>query len=551
MIVQSFGQVQALTTPSPSWRMGGSGGGSLNLYGASQQTYAHIYRTQPNVRTVVDFLARNIAQLGLKVYRRVSDTDRQPLPDHELAGWLTKPNPATSRYRLFEALVQDLGIYFNAYWLKVRSAPLGLLRLPPAQMSVTGTLMPMSFTWTLPNGATKDFDPSEIVYFNGSSGFDPNTPAMGLSPLETLRRILAEEASAGAYRESLWRNAGRMEGIWEIAKDTPAAKWTKEQQQSWREQWQEFSGGGSKAGMTALGPVGGTYKSTSFSARDNEFVLARKLTREECAAAYHVPLPMVGILDHATFSNIVEQHKNLYQDCLGPWLVMIEEEIERQLLIECEDQTNVYTEFNIAEKMKGSFEEQATSLHTLVGRPIMTANEGRARLNLPSITDDPTADQLAAQQGGPADASVNPASDTTPPADAKPATAVDVAPVIEATRDRQMAKLAKLPVTDRPAAFTADLDRWTRELAADLHEQTGEDETARAERLNADLLARLENDARDGRLTALEQRPLVPHVEIHEAPITIHNPAGSAGKAITFKRDGTGAVVGAEVAEVV
>jgi phage portal protein BeeE len=41
---------------------------------------------------------------------------------------------------------------------------------------------------------------------------------------------------------------------------------------------------------------------------------------------------MVGILDHASFSNITEQHKMLYQDTLGPWLTMIQEEIALQLI---------------------------------------------------------------------------------------------------------------------------------------------------------------------------------------------------------------------------
>jgi phage portal protein BeeE len=54
------------------------------------------------------------------------------------------------------------------------------------------------------------------------------------------------------------------------------------------------------------------------------------LRREVCAAAYHIPQPMVGILDHATFSNIKEQHKHTYQDTLGPWMENIQQEIERQ-----------------------------------------------------------------------------------------------------------------------------------------------------------------------------------------------------------------------------
>jgi phage portal protein BeeE len=101
------------------------------------------------------------------------------------------------------------------------------------------------------------------------------------------------------------------------------------------------------------------------------------LTREEVAAAYHVPPPMVGILDHATYSNITEQHKIVYQDTLGPWLTSIAEDIELQLLPGLDDSEGVYVEFNIAEKLRGSFEDQARSIQALVGAPVLSRNEAR------------------------------------------------------------------------------------------------------------------------------------------------------------------------------
>ena len=109
----------------------------------------------------------------------------------------------------------------------------------------------------------------------------------------------------------------------------------------------------------------------------------RKLNREEAAALYQIPLPMVGILDHATFSNIREQHKHLYMDCLGPILEMIVSDLELQLLRDFDDPDDHYLEFNIAAKLAGSFEEQATAIQKLTGGPVMTRDEGRARLNLP------------------------------------------------------------------------------------------------------------------------------------------------------------------------
>lgn len=127
------------------------------------------------------------------------------------------------------------------------------------------------------------------------------------------------------------------------------------------------------------------WVSAGITPEQAEYMAARKLTREEVAAAFHVPLPMVGILEHATFSNIKEQHQQLYQDCLGPWLTMIQEELALQLVPDFDDSGRLYIEFNMAEKLKGSFEEQATQLQTAVGGPWLTRNEARARQNLPAI----------------------------------------------------------------------------------------------------------------------------------------------------------------------
>jgi HK97 family phage portal protein len=416
-------------------------------------TYANIYRTQPEVRTVVDFLARNIAQLGLHAFRRRSDTDRERISGHELVQWIEKPNPGTTRYRLIEALMQDMGIYFNAYWLKVRMPNrIGLVRLPPEQMTVVGTLLPEGFIFTKVDGTEIPLGLSELVYFNG---YDPCDPLMGLSPLETLRKTLSEEAASLDYRQAYWDHAARLEGV--ISRPREAPKWTPDQKQAFREQWQtRYSG---HPGQTAILEDGMTFTQATAPPTfiDSEYTAARKMTREEVAAAYHVPLPMVGILDHATFSNIREQHKQLYQDCLGPWNTMIVEELERQLLPECDDQTDVYFEFNINEKLKGSFEEQAASIRSLVGRPIMTANEGRARLNLPAITDDPTADALALPLN---------TGTGTQAGEPTPVPAAATVPVIRRTWMRQRARLDKLPIEERAHGF--EVDRWNRELAAEL-----------------------------------------------------------------------------------
>jgi len=382
--VQSLGTVTQLG--QANWTLTQPRRG-LRLYDDFNYDYAALYRLQPNVRVCVDFLARNIAQLGLHTFRRVSETDRVRVRDHPLPLLLARPLPPemkVTRYRLIEALVSDLGIYFNAYWLKLRQggAVVGLLRIPPIYMTPVGNLVPTSYSLDI-GGRHTDFAPSEVVHFRG---YSPEDPIGGLSPLETLRRVLAEEDSAGNYREEFWQNAARMEGI--IKRPAAAPEWSDVARTRFLAEFNALYAGQGNGGQTAVLEEGMEWEQTSFDPQQSEYLGGRKLTREECARSYHIPLPMVGILDHATFSNITEQHKNLYQDSLGPWLVSIEQDIELQLQSDFADVVGMYSEFNIAEKLAGSFEDQIKAYQTAVGRPWMTPDEARARQNMPSMGGD-------------------------------------------------------------------------------------------------------------------------------------------------------------------
>ncbi|MBN1956199.1 MAG: phage portal protein [Anaerolineae bacterium] len=507
--VQSIGQIQDLV---PAW-IPAYTFGSMRMYNGYARTYAALYREQPNVRVCVDFLARNIAQLGLHVFRRVSDTDRKRLNDHPLARVLARPLPAgfkVSYYRLIESLMADLGIYFNAYWLKlkVEGAPLGLLRIPPEYVTPKGGLVITGYEVTV-GYETRTIPPGEIVHFRGHNAESAIT---GLSPLETLRRILAEEHAAGDYREYFWKNAARQAGI--IERPAGAPEWSDAARERFKAEFEALYSGSEQSGKTAILEEGMTWRAGTFSPQEGEYISGRKLTREECARAYHIPLPMVGILDHATFSNIKEQHKNLYQDSLGPWLAMIEDDVELQLLPEFGDVGGVYVEFNIAEKLQGSFEEQVTSLQGAVGRPWMTADEARARFNLPAM-------------GGDAERLVTPLNvmvgGMASPRDTGPKGMMDLKATMEGIdshrpelranyeekwaaalarhyRRQEAAVLSRLPKGAKVdlGGVWWDEERWDEELAADLLKLN----TATAEAWANEVAAQLGADIDPDRMTA-------------------------------------------------
>jgi HK97 family phage portal protein len=475
--VVSSGSLQSVERPAPRPAY------AMQIASNLSKDYAALWRAQPELRTVIDFLARNIAQLGLHVFRRVSDVDRERLTEHPLAALLGQPNLSTTRYRLVDALVHDLCIFDFAVWVKVRAEsgqPVGLRRIPPPQVTPIGSDWLEAEKYEIRGSKGKLEVPADaVVCFRG---YNPSDARTGASPIESLRQILAEEWAANIYREQLWRNGARVSGY--IKRPEEAPDWGPNGRERFRSQFQaHYAGEGPQAGGTPILEDGMEFVPASTSPRDAQYIESRKLTREEVARSYHVPLPMVGILDHATFSNIREQHKQLYQDCLGPWLEMIQQEIELQLLPDLPDTDGVYVEFNINEKLRGSFEEQAQQLQASVGAPYMTRNEARARLNLPQVDggDDLVVPLNVLIAGGGVAPDVTEPDDSGSPKRAPVRTkARTPQPVVDSTVER-LAKFftrqgkviasrlgAKAWGRKATPDEVFDEDRWNGELAADL-----------------------------------------------------------------------------------
>ncbi|WP_331445857.1 phage portal protein [Streptomyces xanthochromogenes] len=347
---------------------------------AAPWEYETIWRTQPQVRTVIGFLARNIAQLGIHTFRRVSDTDRERLTDHPLARLLASPMPGMTGYRFVERMVSDVALYDNWYGIKLRLN--GGLRILPTPPSL---IRPYGGNWIRPDhyetAGGKDFAVEDVVHIHG---YAPDSLTCGSSPIESLRELLLESSEAARQRSQMWKGGARLTGV--LNRPAEAPEWGDKEKRRFREMWRTFSQGGGAEGGTPILEDGMTYQTVGFNPEQAQYIESRKLTREEVSAAYFIPPPLIGILDHATYSNIKEQHAHLYQDTLGPWMVMFQQEIAAQILPDLPgNNADVYAEFNIDAKLRGSFEEQAVAASTATGRPWMTVNETRARNNLPSI----------------------------------------------------------------------------------------------------------------------------------------------------------------------
>ncbi len=356
-----------------------------------------LFRTQPHLRTVITFLARNTAQLGLHTFQRLSDTDRKRVHDDPLAQLLRSPNGVHTQYELVYSLISDLKLYDVAIWLllpdKDRPAGWSLWPIPPSWVNSTyggSAWAPAGLEIIRPGSGRRSYlenkpdKPPQFIMFHG---YNPANPSGWISPVESLRQILAEQIQAWSYREQVWQRGGRV-GTY-ITRPAGAPAWSPEArtkfQRDWAAKWTGMHG--PKAGGTPLFEDGMELKHTRFNAREEEWVDVAKLSLATVAGVYHVNPAMVGLMETATFASMKEFARMLYTDTLGPDLRMVRDRINTFLAPVVGSSPNLYTEFNVQEKMQGSFEEQAAVLSASVGAPWMLRDEARARLNLPELPD--------------------------------------------------------------------------------------------------------------------------------------------------------------------
>lgn len=444
------------------------------FYDIRKLSPAQMWETQPHLRTVVSFLARNIAQLGLHTFERVGETDRRRNRDSVAAKVLLRPNSETTAYELIYSLIGDLALYDVAYWHVApdADAPAGwsIVRLPPEWVTPKNAdaFRRASYDVKAPGGDTVPFPATEVLPFHG---FNPLDPRDGSTPVAALKGVLQEQLQSSLYRQQVWKNGGRVSAV--LSRPAGAPEWSDKAREQFREDWySQYAGNGPRAGGTPLLEDGMTLQRVDFSAADQQYVEGAKLSFATVCSAYHVNPTMVGLLDNANFSNVREFRRMLYGDTLGPILAQIEDRLNTFLLpLLGMDESKFYLEFNIDEKMQGNFEEQSQAIQSATGAPWMTRNEARALRNMPAIDGgDEIVTPLNVLVGGQAS-----------PRDSAPKALAPVVQLKARPSEQQAAKaeqvLAKfferqgasvLAKINAGASDWWDGERWDRELAADL-----------------------------------------------------------------------------------
>lgn len=354
-------------------------------------TAKELYQTQDNLQAVVNFLANSIAQLPLKTYVRDGENERRRDRDSIAAKLLWRPNEDQTEFEFMRALAVEYFVFGNVYvWLLPdANADSGYqLRIVPSEWVISSESESTYGSDVIricnrQGGTAVDVPRAEFIQFKTYSA---GSPGGYLSPISALRQTLQEQIEAGRFRKELWKSSGRLNA--QIIRPKDVAPWDDETRkrfaQAFRESWGR---GGSKAGSIPIMEDGMEIKPFSTSFKESEWSQSVVLSRESVAAAYGVNPSLIWHSNTQTYASSKDNARALYAECLGPVIQMLQQRINAFLLPKLGAKPGTYVEFDMTEKLRGSFEEMASIMQTSTGRPWMTVDEARAQMNMPPLPD--------------------------------------------------------------------------------------------------------------------------------------------------------------------
>jgi HK97 family phage portal protein len=349
-------------------------------------TYSEIYRRQPAVRSVVDFLADHLGRMPWRVMQKTSATDEEWLFDHPLQQLLNDPNSWDSGTNFWFRWWLDKLLYDRVGTVKIQDPdsgmPMQLVRIPPVWFTPFGTdyFKPQSLR-IIGNRGYGDFPIEQTIYHHG---YDPVDPRVGVSPMETLRTILEEESASQTWRRRYWEGNAQPSMI--VTRPLDAPDWDDPAKDRFIESLRSAANRGKplllEEGMQS------NPNASQFNPQTSQYIESKALTRQEVLRTFNVP---VGLFEQSSYSNVVQYRAMLYSETLTPKLYRAGDTLTSQLATEWWPNprtAGIRIVPAIEEAIRGSLLDQVALLKDAIGAPFVTREEGRAFVSLPASKED-------------------------------------------------------------------------------------------------------------------------------------------------------------------
>mgnify|MGYP001302781033 CR=1 FL=1 len=371
-LFRSRDKPQNNVSAAPTFYFGSSGSGKSVTARTAIQVSA--------VYACVRVIAETVASLPLHLYES-TDSGSVKAVGHPLYRVLhDEPNAEMTSFILREVMLAHLLLWGNAYCQIIRTGRNQITQLYPLlpdRMEVDrdshGSLV---YTYTTTDGKTVKLAPEEVLHVPGL-GFDG---IMGYSPIALERNAIGLGIAAEEYGSKFFANGATPSGVLTHPNTVKSPK-------ALRESWNAAHGGSVNSGKVAILEEGMKFERISMPNNEAQFLETRKFQVSEICRIFRVPPHLVGDLEHATFSNIEHQSISFGVHTIRPWLVRIEQSMNRALFSKTEKE-RFFVRFNMDGLLRGAYKERMEGYAIARQNGWMSANDIRELENLNPIPEN-------------------------------------------------------------------------------------------------------------------------------------------------------------------
>lgn len=350
--------------------------GKYTQAGKDVKQYADAYSEELYVYGCVWLISNTIASLPFNIFKEKTvnkKTEKETLDNHPAWELLKKPNFKDSQYDLKESISANLEITGNCYLLLDKQDGNGI---PEAIYSLNSGNMIINKTDKEKIEKEEDFI-KNYTYGNVTYGinqiiherkFSMQSEYYGMSPIQAGALTIDTAIESKRQNYNIFKQGMNPDGAFKFEQpyNETLAKRTKEDIR------QKYEGQTHSHEPLFLWQ-GTDYKTVGLNPKDIEFIQGLKLSREElCGFLYQVPIILFGIFENATYNNLREALRILYEISIKPRLIKNQELWQK--LIDLYGIEGARIEYNLSnvDALKDSLNDKTTRAKDLfsIGVPL-------------------------------------------------------------------------------------------------------------------------------------------------------------------------------------
>lgn len=354
-------------------------------------THRAVWLSNPWLYAAIQLRVGGLARMELQA--RTLDSDGNPKiitpfaatrpgrPDAsmQLAKLLVRPEHRKHRRTWLRQLWSDRQVYGNGLIVfrepednptsipsNLRWVPWPLVQVIPATDADDYGPGVVAYRETRPRGGHPVMhSPENVIHLGRSS--HPWTPE-GEAPIQSLSATMALFDALQRHLVAFFKNSARPSGYMQVQPGT-----SKENMKVIREEVMRLYSGPENAGKPLV--TSAEWKTLTADHKSSAIIELIQLSREEIAAAYNIPPPIMGILDRAIKSNVQELRSFHLRDVVGPDADEFVGDLMAQMIWDIPQWNGLEAAFDMSGPLRPDLEARATVYGQM--RHVWTPNEMR------------------------------------------------------------------------------------------------------------------------------------------------------------------------------